>query len=195
MKRSQVRPSSSSDPATLAPLRAIAFVASLRISNTQTSNLPVLSTCPAIGSPISPQPTNPTFIMIGIPLAMIETQASRTGLGARGSGTPDIGQQRGLRTDDLGERAPGADLVAPDRQVAARAADPDGADELVAVDDDRQSAALVEVAVRILAQLRGAAGQHLVQGPLAGLASIEHGLRLHDRGLDADLALPVHAIE
>src|SRR5215472_15503750 len=70
MKRSQMRPSSSSEGATLAPLRAIALVAALRISNTQTSNLPALSTCPAIGSPISPQPTKPTFIMIPIPLAM-----------------------------------------------------------------------------------------------------------------------------
>src|SRR6516225_7796565 len=67
MMRSHWRPSSASDAATFAPLRPIALVAALRISKTQTSNLPFLSTWPAIGSPISPQPTKPTFIMIPRP--------------------------------------------------------------------------------------------------------------------------------
>src|SRR5215472_13426440 len=93
MKRSQMRPSSSSEGATLAPLRAIALVAALRISNTQTSNLPALSTCPAIGSPISPQPTKPTFIMITFPLVMV-------GAGRRLFGTGRIAEPR----DDLAAR-------------------------------------------------------------------------------------------
>jgi hypothetical protein len=57
-----------SDLAILAPLFAMALVAALRISKIQTLNLPVFSTRPAIGSPISLHPTKPTFIMTRLPL-------------------------------------------------------------------------------------------------------------------------------
>src|ERR1700722_8568955 len=78
-----------------------------------------------------------------------------------GAGSPDIGldigQERRLRADDLAQRPPGADFVAPDRQVAGRAADPDDADQLVATDHDGQSAALRKIPTRNLADLGGAA--------------------------------------
>src|SRR5262249_56587349 len=106
-----------------------------------------------------------------------------------------IGQQWRLRAHHLGESAMGADLVAPFRQRRRRAADPDCTDELVAVDDDRQRARIGEIAERYLARFRGTAGQHLVHRRLAGLAGVEHGAGLHERGLDVDLALTVHAVE
>src|ERR1700726_2877070 len=68
MNRSQARPMLSSDLAILAPFLPMFLVADSRISNTSTSNFPLSSTWPAIGSPISPHPTKPTFIMNSAPL-------------------------------------------------------------------------------------------------------------------------------
>src|SRR5258706_16137949 len=51
-----------------------------------------------------------------------------------------VGQQRRLRAHDLGERAPRADFIAPDRPPRRGAANADSADQLITVDDDRQAA-------------------------------------------------------
>src|SRR5215470_18153646 len=64
----------------------------------------------------------------------------------RRCGALNVGQQRRLRAEHLGHGAPRADLVAPCRRIGRRAADPDGADHLVAVDDDRQAARIGEIA-------------------------------------------------
>src|SRR5882672_1249509 len=95
--------------------------------------------------------------------------------GCRRCGALDVGQQRWLRAEHLGHGAPGADLVAPCRRIGRRAADPDGADHLVAVDDDRQAARIGEISERILPQFRRAARQHLVHRRLPGLARIDDG--------------------
>jgi hypothetical protein len=100
-----------------------------------------------------------------------------------------------LRAYDFGQRAPSANFITPGRRIAGGAANPYGADELIAVDNDRQSTPLREIPVRILPQLGGAAGQHLVHGPLARQARVQHGACLHDGGVDGDLGLAVHAVE
>src|SRR5207302_7315922 len=61
-------------------------------------------------------------------------------------------QEIGLFAHDLAQSAPGADFIVP-IWAPGRPADADGADQLVAIDDDWQSAALGEVAERPLAEL------------------------------------------
>jgi len=80
-------------------------------------------------------------------------------------------------------------------ELRRRTAHSHRADELVAVDDDRQRAGIREIAERYLACFRRTAGEHLVHRGLAGLAGVEHGPRLHEGCLDVDLPLPVHAVE
>src|SRR5207302_6049900 len=116
-------------------------------------------------------------------------------LRAAGRARAHVGEQRRLRTHHLGERTVGANFVAPLRQLRRRAADPDRADELVTVDGDRQRARIGEIAERYLARFRRAPGQHLIHRRLARLARVERRARLHERGLDVDLALAVHAVE
>src|SRR4051812_1972227 len=82
-----------------------------------------------------------------------------TGATARFRTALHIGEQRRLRPDDLGQCAPSADLIAPDRDARGRTAHTDRADHLVAVDDDRQAAGIGEIAEGVLAQLRRAALQ------------------------------------
>src|SRR5258707_523217 len=62
-----------------------------------------------------------------------------------------VGQQRRLRAHDLGQRAPSADFVAPHRNARRGTADADSADQLIAVDDDRQAAGIGEIAEGVLA--------------------------------------------
>src|SRR5215510_12641995 len=106
-----------------------------------------------------------------------------------------VGQQRQLRAHHLDESAMSADLIAPFRERRRRTTDPYRANELIAVDEDRQRARVWKIAERYLACFRRAAGQHLVHGRLAGLAGVEHSSGLHERGLNVDLSLAIHAVE
>src|SRR5258706_11654297 len=74
--------------------------------------------------------------------------------GAVGAAALHVGQQRRLRAHYLGERAPGADFIAPDRHARRRAAHADGADQLIAVDDDRKAAGIGEIAELNLTDFR-----------------------------------------
>src|SRR5712671_2428922 len=103
-------------------------------------------------------------------------------------------QEIGLFAHDLAQAAPGADFIIPIR-TPRRAADTDSADQLIAVDNNRQSASLREIAERPLPQFGYSSSRHGVRGSPTRLARIERGLGLEECGRDSLLALAIHAIE
>src|SRR5580700_1259198 len=101
----------------------------------------------------------------GSPIGLAAVAARAAGLRRRA----DVRKQLGLLAHDLVQGTPCADFIAPRigvEHARCRSPDTDRADELVAVDDDRQAAGIGEIAEGILPEL-GAAPQHAVHRRLA----------------------------